>query len=130
MSETFLILERIQRGIIINAQKFSCKGLIFPIRFQGNLNFLDRFSKNTQISDFMTVRQVEADLFHADRQTDRHDEANRRFSQFCRTSLKAVSDAQPNSVIEVVFRFRLIVGFEPLLSMHLSLKTGPFCPII
>ena len=84
----------------------------------------------------MTVRPVGAYLFHADRQTDRqtdrHGEANRSFSQFCRTSLKAFSDAQPNSVIEVRFRFRLrlIVGFEPLLSMHLGFKTGSLCPII
>jgi len=31
----------------------------------------------------MKFRPVRADLFHADRQTDRHDEANNSFSQFC-----------------------------------------------
>jgi hypothetical protein len=35
----------------------------------------------------MKIRQVGTDLFHADgrtdRQTDTHDEANSRFSQFC-----------------------------------------------
>jgi hypothetical protein len=33
----------------------------------------------------MKIRPVGAELFHADgdRQTDRHDEANSRFSQFC-----------------------------------------------
>jgi hypothetical protein len=44
-------------------------------------NFLDQFSKNTQISNFMKIRPVEAGIFHAegrtdlwtDRQTDRHD---------------------------------------------------------
>ena len=50
------------------------------------MDFLDRLSKNTQISDFMKIRPVEAELFRAfrkiDRQTDRHDEANSSFSQF------------------------------------------------
>jgi len=36
----------------------------------------------------MKIRQVGAELFHAeeriDGRTDRHDEANSRFSQFCR----------------------------------------------
>jgi len=31
----------------------------------------------------MKIRPVVAELFHADGQTDRHDEANSRFSQFC-----------------------------------------------
>ena len=42
----------------------------------------------------MKIRPVEAELFHADRladgQTDRHDEANSRFSQFRETRLKIV----------------------------------------
>jgi hypothetical protein len=29
----------------------------------------------------MKIRPVGAELFHSDRQTDRHDEANRRFSE-------------------------------------------------
>jgi len=38
------------------------------------------FSKNTQIPNFMKICQVEAELFHEDRQTDRHtDVANWRF---------------------------------------------------
>jgi len=47
------------------------------------IKFLDRFSKNTQISDFMKIRLVGAELFHADRQTERHGEANICFSQLC-----------------------------------------------
>jgi len=37
---------------------------------------------------FITIRPVGAELFHADRRSDRHDEANRRFSQFCERALK------------------------------------------
>jgi len=31
----------------------------------------------------MKIRPVEAELFHAGGQTDRHDDANSRFSEFC-----------------------------------------------
>jgi hypothetical protein len=36
----------------------------------------------------MKIRGVGAELFHADRRTDGHDQANCRFSQFCETRLK------------------------------------------
>ena len=46
----------------------------------------DRFSKTTQIPNFMKNRPVEAEWFHADRQKDgqryRHDKANYLFPQF------------------------------------------------
>ena len=57
-------------------------------------NFLDSFSKNIEISHFMKIRQVGADLFHEDRltggrmdgrtdgRTGRHGEAYSCFSQF------------------------------------------------
>jgi hypothetical protein len=35
------------------------------------------------ISNFMKLRPSGAEMFDADGQTDRHDEANSRFSQFC-----------------------------------------------
>jgi len=41
------------------------------------------FRKNAQISNLMKIRPLEAELFHADRRTVSHDEANSRFSQFC-----------------------------------------------
>ena len=48
------------------------------------MNFLVSSSKDTRISNFMKIRPVGDELFHADgqtdRQTDRHDEANRRLS--------------------------------------------------
>jgi hypothetical protein len=45
-------------------------------------NFLHRFSKNIQISNLIKISPVGAELFHADRQTDRHDEANNPLKQF------------------------------------------------
>ena len=44
--------------------------------------------KNPQISDFMKIRPMGAELFNADEQTDRHDEANGRFSQFWERAYK------------------------------------------
>jgi len=35
---------------------------------------------------FQEIHPVAAELFHADGQTDRHDEANSRFSQFCEST--------------------------------------------
>jgi hypothetical protein len=46
----------------------------------------------------MKIRPVEAELFHVDRRTerdfrrtDKHDEANSRFSQFCKLASKSLS---------------------------------------
>jgi len=61
--------------------------------FIETLNFLDRFSKNTQISNFVKKNlPVGAELFHAegqtDRETGRYDEANGSFSQNCERANK------------------------------------------
>jgi hypothetical protein len=46
-----------------------------------NLNFLFGFSKNSQISNFMKLSPLEAELFMwAKGQTDIHDQANSSFS--------------------------------------------------
>jgi len=56
------------------------------------MNGLNRLQKNIPISNFMKIRPVGAELFHvdrwADRQKDRHEEANCRFRQFCKSTFK------------------------------------------
>jgi len=48
------------------------------------LNFLDRFSKSVQISHFIKIHPVGAELFHADEWMDRQSEAYTHFLQFCK----------------------------------------------
>ena len=94
LSETFLILRKIQRDNIINVHKSSCNVTFTFVRFDCNLSFLNKFSKNPQISNFMKIRPMGTNLFHADRrrlQADRHDEVNSRFSRFCEMRLKNTS---------------------------------------
>ena len=70
LSETFLILRKIQRDIVINVHKPSCKVTDILVTFEWNLNFLNKFSKNTQISHLMKAHLVGAELFRADGRTD------------------------------------------------------------
>jgi hypothetical protein len=50
------------------------------------MDFLDKFSKNTQISNFMNIRPVGAELSHADGETGGRPDMTKlsRFSQLKR----------------------------------------------
>ena len=61
---------------------------LFLLDFNETLTIFGRFSKNVEISNFMKIRPAGAELFHADGQTDRYDEANSRFFAVLRTCLK------------------------------------------
>jgi hypothetical protein len=67
--------------ILISSTTFRWKHS--PWQILTKLEFYDGLSKNTQISNFMKIRPVAVELFHADGQMDGHDEANSRLSQFC-----------------------------------------------
>jgi hypothetical protein len=70
LSKTFLMLRRIQRKIFITVHKSSCEQHAILVIFEWNLNYSDRFSKNTQVPNFMKIHPMWAQLFHANGRTD------------------------------------------------------------
>ena len=101
LSETFLILRRTERDIIQNVYRSSCKVPAILVRFEWNLNFLDRFLKNTQVSNFVEIRlererepscSVRSDI-RMNGQTNRRHEGNSRFSRFFQRAKKKDTSA-------------------------------------
>jgi hypothetical protein len=70
LSKTFIILRKIQRDTNTNVQSSSRNVTVILVWFHLNLAILGRFLKNTPTSDFMKIRPVGAQLFHADGRTD------------------------------------------------------------
>jgi hypothetical protein len=72
--ETFLILRRIQRDIIINLQTRSCKVHIILVGFNWNSNSIDRFSKKKKKPKYqIALKSIEWELscsMRTDRWTD------------------------------------------------------------
>jgi hypothetical protein len=62
---------------------FHVKYPLFLSDFNESWIFRADFLKNIQISNFVKILPVGADLFHSDGRTYRHDEADSWFSQFC-----------------------------------------------
>jgi hypothetical protein len=78
LSETFHILRRIHRDSIMNVQRSSHKVPAILVRSQWNLNFLNRFSKNTEIVKFHKNLSIGSRVV-----PQGHDEGHSRFLQFC-----------------------------------------------
>jgi hypothetical protein len=90
--------------------------IVFYVKYQlflsdfNDLNFLDGFLKNAQMSNFIKIDPVEAELFHVDGWTDRHDKARSHFFviwQMCVTMKISSAPLQPfeNSVRTCVRQF-------------------------
>ena len=76
LSETFLILSRTERDIIINMYCSSCKVPVMHVRVWWNLNFLDRFFEKCSKNKFNENPSSGRYLFHTEGQTDKHNESN------------------------------------------------------
>ena len=69
--ETFLVPQQIQRDIITNVITFLHKALVILVGFYLKImSSLDRFSKNTQLTNFVKINLLETELFNADGRTD------------------------------------------------------------
>jgi hypothetical protein len=84
LSETFLILRRIHRDIITNVRKSPCK---VPKRNSFQILLKLEVSRHTFVNVLKyQISQKSGTLGVESFQTDRHDEANSRFSEFATAS--------------------------------------------
>ena len=103
-SETFLILSRIQRL----PQMFTsprAKQPLFFSDFSEIRNFLNRYSKNTQISNFMKICPVGAELLQTEGQTATTT-VTAAFRKFCEPARKWYRSTQACVTVATHFRRR------------------------
>ena len=66
-AEIFIVLRRIHKCTV---HRSSCKVLFILIIFEGNLNFFDRFSTNTQMLNLIKILLLGAEVLYADGRAD------------------------------------------------------------
>jgi len=75
------------------------------------LNFLDRFSKGTQISNFMKIRPVGAELFYADRRTDGQ-------TNMTKLTVAFRSLANAPKIIELILYRKIVAVYSEIHTKH------------
>ena len=84
-STTIFILGRIERDVIKMSSALYVKYLLFLSDLKETWIFMTVFQKNTQISNQQKSVEWEPSCStRTDVEMERHDEANGRFSQFCK----------------------------------------------
>jgi hypothetical protein len=126
-----------ERDTIKTVYWSSCKLLLISVGYWWTLNFLDRFSKNPQISDVRKIRPVATEW--ADRQTDRHidihDDAKSSFSQFCDRAWSSTFCLHSIYVFCVYLRIAIIslysnnwlVFITEMGCVYCAVRTGSLC---
>ena len=96
LSETCLIIRRINRYIVINVKTSLCKIPFVPVRSLGNLTFIIRFSKNWNTKFYQNPSSGSrvVSFGRTDRQIDRHDYDISRISQFIEGAKKYKRDVK------------------------------------
>jgi hypothetical protein len=85
LCEIVLILRIIKWDNVITEHRSSCQVPVILVRFERNLYFTGRFSKNSRKSiSHKSVHWQPIYSMSAYSQTDRHDEYDSRFSQLCK----------------------------------------------
>ena len=114
LSEIFLILRRTEWDIMINLHRSPCKLSVKLVRLKWNLNFINRFWKHTKNINFRENPFVESRVVRwgqTDRWSDRHDETNSRFLQFCERAwwirgISAKNFIFPFGLVAVINKFQ------------------------
>ena len=68
---TFIILRKIERGIIVDVHTFSCRVPRYSCHISMKLEFSrDILEQIFKMSNYIKIRPIGTELFHADRQSD------------------------------------------------------------
>jgi hypothetical protein len=116
--------------------------LVILVRFQWHLNFLDKVSKNAQISNLVKIPTVGAGLFHAEGQTDMTnlivtfrnyaDAPKNDFFLYCGTAMLIAVSELRYSDVDCSFGTavqRCWLQFVPLLNKH-RLQSSPLSRLV
>jgi len=76
------------------------------------------------MSIFKKIHKVGAELFHADRQTDRHGEANRRFSQFLPKAPKHAEFSEKYRQMPFIYSIRIVDACTEQTCRYVRRKTN------